>query len=76
MNDGCEMLCRREVERSIDSKIRGIIGRWNGERVGESHTSAISKQDLTVVTAGICLDDLDEEFDLQSLVGVVEQRYD
>jgi hypothetical protein len=43
---------------------------------GESHTSAISKVDLTVVTAGICLDDLDEEFDLQSLVGVVEQRYE
>jgi hypothetical protein len=41
---------------------------------GESHTSAISKVDLTVVTAGICLDDLDEDFDLQSLVGVVEQR--
>jgi hypothetical protein len=43
---------------------------------GEAHTSAISKIDLTVVTAGICLDDLDEDFDLQSLVGVVEQRYD
>jgi hypothetical protein len=41
---------------------------------GEEHTSAISKVDLTVVTAGICLDDLDEDFDLQSLVGVVEQR--
>jgi hypothetical protein len=41
---------------------------------GEAHTSAISKNDLTVMTAGICLDDLDEDFDLQSLVGVVEQR--
>ncbi len=41
---------------------------------GEEHTSAISKQDLTVMNAGICLDDLDEDFDLQSLVGVVEQR--
>jgi hypothetical protein len=43
---------------------------------GEEHTSAISKHNLTVITAGICLDDLDEDFDLQSLVGVVEQRYD
>ncbi len=41
---------------------------------GEEHTSAISKVDLTVMNAGICLDDLDEDFDLQSLVGVVEQR--
>lgn len=41
---------------------------------GEEHTSAISKKDLTVMNAGICLDDLDEDFDLQSLVGVVEQR--
>jgi hypothetical protein len=43
---------------------------------GEAHTSAISKQDLTVVTAGICLDGFDADFDLQSLVGVVEQRWD
>jgi hypothetical protein len=43
---------------------------------GEAHTSSISKQDLTVMTAGICLDDFDTDFDLQSLVGVVEQRYD
>jgi hypothetical protein len=41
---------------------------------GEKHTSAISKTHLTVMNAGICLDDLDEDFDLQSLVGVVEQR--
>jgi hypothetical protein len=43
---------------------------------GERHTSAISKQDLTVMTAGICLDGLDRDFDLQSLVGVVEQQYE
>jgi len=39
---------------------------------GEQHTSAISKADLTVMSAGICLDDRDRDFDLQSLVGVVE----
>ncbi|NJM46523.1 MAG: hypothetical protein HC860_10325 [Alkalinema sp. RU_4_3] len=41
---------------------------------GEEHTSAICKRDLTVMTAGICLDGLDRDFDLQSLVGVVEQQ--
>lgn len=39
---------------------------------GESHTSAIQKSDLTVMSAGICLDGEDAKFDLQSLVGVVE----
>ncbi|MEG4271312.1 MULTISPECIES: hypothetical protein [unclassified Microcoleus] len=41
---------------------------------GEHHTSAIAKNDLTVMSAGICLSGLDKEFDLQSLVGVVENR--
>ncbi|MEO1763058.1 MAG: hypothetical protein AAFR83_14020 [Cyanobacteria bacterium J06629_18] len=41
---------------------------------GEQHTSAISKNDLTVMSAGICLSGEDQKFDLQSLVGVVERR--
>lgn len=41
-------------------------------RSGETHSSAISKNDLTVLSAGICLDGGDRAFDLQSLVGVVE----
>jgi hypothetical protein len=41
---------------------------------GEHHTSAICKNDLTVVSAGICLSGMDRNFDLQSLVGVVEDR--
>lgn len=43
---------------------------------GERHSSIIAKNDLTVVSAGICLDGCDEDFDLASLVAVVEQRPD
>ncbi|MEO0869110.1 MAG: hypothetical protein AAFY17_11815 [Cyanobacteria bacterium J06642_11] len=42
---------------------------------GTYHTSAIAKDDLTVMSAGICLSDRDRDFDLQSLVGVVEQQW-
>ncbi len=41
---------------------------------GEQHTSAIAKGDLTVISSGICLSGQDRDFDLQSLVGVIEQR--
>jgi hypothetical protein len=38
------------------------------------HTSAIAKADLTVVSSGICLSGRDRDFDLQSLVGVIEHQ--
>lgn len=41
---------------------------------GERHTSAIAKGDLTVISSGICLSGYDRNFDLQSLVGVIEAR--
>jgi hypothetical protein len=41
-------------------------------RSGEHHTSAISKEDMTVISSGICLSGMDRDFDLQSLVGVIE----
>lgn len=45
-------------------------------RDGESHVSTVAKRDLTVVCAGICLSGYDSDFDLQSLVGVVEKSWE
>jgi hypothetical protein len=43
-------------------------------RDGQRHASAIEKKNLTVMSAGICLSGRDNDFDLQSLVKIVEQR--
>jgi hypothetical protein len=42
---------------------------------GERHTSIVTKEDLSVVSSGICLSGRDRDFDLQSLVGVIEQAW-
>jgi hypothetical protein len=45
-------------------------------RDGETHVSTVARRDLTVVSAGICLSGYDSDFDLQSLVGVVQNSWE
>lgn len=76
-----EARLRRALEQG-GGQLESFVDRgdyWNTQWItseGERHHSAIQKKDLTVLSAGICLDGEDTKFDLQSLVGVVEQRYE
>jgi hypothetical protein len=45
---------------------------WRSSR-GEVYTSIVRKDDLGVVSAGICLEERDEDFDVQSLVSVMDE---
>ena len=68
---------RRAVEHAggeLDS-YRSDGGDYNVTFIvdGERHLSRVRGCDLTVVSAGICLDEHDTDFDLQSLVSVLRE---
>jgi hypothetical protein len=60
------------------AELIGYLERSDSFRVsytvdGERFTSSVDKHDLTVQSAGICLDGTDRNFDLASLVGVLRE---
>lgn len=70
------------LSRALDhagAKLESYIEREDAYTVtyhvdDETHRSTIRKDDLTVMVSGVCLSGLDQDFDLQSLVGVLRER--
>ncbi|RTL46206.1 MAG: hypothetical protein EKK48_02390 [Candidatus Melainabacteria bacterium] len=72
----------QRVEGALNHAGAQLDGMWNEspEQVavryvvdGHTHVSRIRPGDLSVVSAGICLSGLDQDFDLTSLVGVMRE---
>src|SRR5262249_42360206 len=68
----------RRVLEHAGAELAGYVERHDVYTVtyevdGRRHVSAVSKADLSVQVAGICLSGEDENFDLQSLVGVIRE---
>lgn len=55
---------------AVDRTEWGLSVTW--DRHGQQHTAVVDDR-LTVVSSGICLSDRDDDFDLTSLVSVVEE---
>ncbi|CAN5336601.1 hypothetical protein BH10CYA1_BH10CYA1_15890 [soil metagenome] len=76
----------QRIESALNHAGAQLDGFWSegADRVsvryvvdGHSHVSSIRPSDLAVVSAGICLSGMDQNFDLTSLVGVMrESGYD
>ena len=54
--------------KEMDNRFRV---RWESD--GSEHVTTVRKEDLTVLSAGICLDDQQTDFDLTSIVSVMKE---
>jgi hypothetical protein len=68
----------RQALQHAGAELKGYLERQDVYTVtyeidGRQHVSAVSKKDLSVQVAGICLSGEDEKFDLHSLVGVIRE---
>ncbi len=68
----------RDALARADAALRSYIEHEDAYTVsftsdGRTHRATVRKDDLTVISAGICLSGQDQRFDLQSLVGVLQE---
>ena len=71
----------KDALRRTGANYKSYVDRNNAYTVefsidGKNHKSTVSKDNLTVLSAGICLNGHDSNFDLQSLVSVIREGYD
>jgi hypothetical protein len=72
----------QRIESALNHAGAQLEGIWNegADQVAvryvvdnQTHVSRIRPGDLTVISAGVCLSGMDQDFDLTSLVGVMRE---